>query len=74
MRGCDDDDGLVRIAAGKNRFASGRRGGTETEMIPRLHSPTERIRHGTLWSAFLLAGVHVGLLNAALRYCFKSNS
>lgn len=43
-----DEEGLVRIADGKRCCAIGRSARILTETIPRLHSPTESMRQGTL--------------------------
>lgn len=49
--GRDDDEELRGIVGGKTRGAMGRRAGMLTDMIPRLHSPRDKMRHGTLRSA-----------------------
>jgi len=41
---------LLVMPLGQTRAASGRSGGMLTQMIPRLHSITERLRHGTSWT------------------------
>ena len=38
------------MSLGQIRAASGRNGGMLTHIIPRLHSMTERLRHGTSWT------------------------
>ena len=47
-RGLADEEGEFRIAFGKNCRAIGRRAAMLTKMIPKLHSPTVRIRQTTL--------------------------
>jgi hypothetical protein len=43
------DAWVVRDPLGKKRATRGRRAGILTQIIPRLHSITERLRLGTLW-------------------------
>lgn len=40
----------VIMSLNQTRAASGRRGGMLTQIIPKLHSMTERLRHGTHWT------------------------
>jgi hypothetical protein len=49
-RGWEEVEGEFRIALGKNCRAIGRRAAMLTEIIPRLHSPTDIMRHVTLSS------------------------
>lgn len=53
VRARDDGEVIPRIAAGKSCRAKGRIAGMLTDMIPRLHSLTLIMRHGTLLSADL---------------------
>jgi hypothetical protein len=41
---------VVRVPFGKMRTTMGRRAGMLTQMIPRLHSITDRFKVGTLWT------------------------
>jgi hypothetical protein len=48
-----EDVAVVRVPLGKMRTTMGRRAGMLTQMIPRLHSMTDRFSVGTLWTVIV---------------------